>query len=73
MNEFIAKVLNILSLDALTGRSWLDLISILAPSVILIIALFVASLFLKIRNWRFSAYVVCLILTLVYLPYELHR
>ena len=73
MNEFIAKVLNILSLDALTGRSWLDLISILAPSVILIIALFVASLFLKIRNWRFSAYAVCLILTLVYLPYELHR
>lgn len=73
MNEFIAKVLNMLSFDVLTERSWLDILSILAPSVILIIALLCFSFFLKNRKWRFSAYSVCLILTLAYLPYELLR
>jgi len=73
MNEFIAKVLNMLSFDVLTGRSWLDILSILAPSVILIFVLLCFSFFLKNRKWRFSAYSVCLVLTLVFLPYELLR
>ena len=73
MNEFIAKVTNFISFDALTGRSWLDVVSILAPSVILIIGLFCLSFFIKFRKWRFSAYFLCLVLALVYLPYELLR
>ena len=73
MNEFIAKILNFLSFDVLTGRNWLDIVLILAPSVILIIALFSLSFLIKNKKWRFSAYSVCLVLTLVYLPYELLR
>lgn len=73
MNEFIAKVLNMLSFDVLIGRSWLDLLLILAPSVILIIVLFCFSFFLRNRKWKLSAYSVCLVLALVFLPYELLR
>lgn len=73
MNEYIAKVSNFISFDALTGRSWLDMVSILAPSVILIAILFCLSFFIKFRKWRFTAYAICLLLVLVYLPYELLR
>ncbi|PXW88916.1 hypothetical protein C8R34_10665 [Nitrosomonas sp. Nm84] len=73
MHEFIAKVTNFISLDVLIGRSWLDIVSILTPSVLLIIGLFCLSYFIKFRKWRFSAYFLCLVLTLVYLPYELLR
>ncbi|WP_297325882.1 hypothetical protein [Nitrosomonas sp.] len=73
MNEFIAKVTNFISFDVLIGRSWLDIVSILTPSVLLIIGLFWLSYLIKFRKWRFSAYALCLALTLVYLPYELLR
>ncbi len=73
MDEFITKVLNMFSFDVLMERSWLDILSILAPSVILIIVLFCLSFFIKFRKWRFSAYAACVMLTLVYLPYELLR
>lgn len=73
MNEFIAKIVNMFSFDVLIERSWVDILLILAPSVILIIALLCFSFFLKNRKWRFTAYSVCVVLTLVYLPYELLR
>ena len=73
MDEFIAKVTSFISFDALIGRSWLDIVSILTPSALLIIGLFCLSYFIKFRKWRFSAYFLCLVLTLVYLPYELLR
>lgn len=73
MNEFIAKVTNFISFDILTGRSWLDIVSILTPSVLLIIGLFWLSYLIKFRKWRFSAYFLCLALVFVYLPYELLR
>lgn len=73
MNEFIAKVTNFISLDVLTGRSWLDIALILAPSAILILTLFCLSFFIKIKEWRFTAFALCLVLALVYLPYELLR
>ncbi|SFE90667.1 hypothetical protein [Nitrosomonas sp. Nm166] len=73
MNEYIAKISNFIFFDALTGRSWLDIVSILAPSVILITILFCMSFFIKNRKWKFSAYAGCLVLALVYLPYELLR
>jgi hypothetical protein len=73
MNEFIAKITNLISFDALTGRSWLDIAFILTPAVVLIMALFCLSFFIKIKEWRFTAYALCLVLALVYLPYELLR
>ncbi len=73
MNEFIAKITNLISFDVLTGRSWLDVVFILTPSVVLIMTLFGLSFFIKIKEWRFTAYALCLVLALVYLPYELLR
>jgi hypothetical protein len=73
MNEFIVKVKDLISFDVLAGRSWLDFVSILAPSVILIILLFCLSYFIKFRKWRYTAYFLCTMLLFVYLPYELLR
>ena len=36
MNELINKALNFISADLLMGRSWLDVLLILTPSVILL-------------------------------------
>ncbi|MCE7913998.1 MAG: hypothetical protein DYH15_04775 [Nitrosomonas sp. PRO4] len=73
MNEFITKITNYISLDVLIGKNWLDYVTILAPSVLLIIGLFCLSLLIKFRKWRFTAYFLCALLALVYLPYELLR
>jgi len=74
MNEFIATITNFFSFDVLAGRSWLDLVQILAPSVILIIVLFYLSIiFIKFQKWRLAAYGLCIVLLVVYLPYELMR
>ncbi len=73
MNELFAKVTNFISFDTLTGRSWLDFVIILTPSVLLIIGLFCLSFLIKFRKWRYSAYFLCSVLALVYLPYELSR
>lgn len=74
MNELIATMTNFFSFDVLAGRSWLDFVQILAPSVILIIVLFYLSIiFIKFQKWRLAAYGFCIVLLVVYLPYELMR
>ncbi len=73
MNEYIAELSNLFSFDALAGRSWLDLTLILAPSVILILALLGYRFFLNSKKWKITIYATCLTLTLAFLPYELLR
>ncbi len=74
MNEFIATVTEFFSFDVLKGRSWLDFVLILTPSVILIIGLFYLSvIFIKFQKWRLAAYGLCIALLIIYLPYELMR
>ncbi len=74
MNEYFTKVLQFFSFDVLVGRSWLDFVTILTPSVILIVGLFYLSvIFIKFQKWRIAAYGLCVLLTFVYLPYELIR
>jgi len=50
MNDLLTKVLNMLPLDVVTRIGWLDVLLILAPSVILISVLFVLCFFVKIRR-----------------------
>ena len=73
LNEFIAGWINGFSLSMITDRSWFEITSILAPSIILILVLFGFSFTLQNRNWRIVTYTVCLLLTLLFLPYELFR
>lgn len=74
MNEFIATITNFFSLDVLASRSWLDYVQILTPSVILLIVLFYLSIiFIKFQKWRLAAYGFCIVLLVIYLPYELMR
>ena len=54
MNEYIAELLNLFSLDKLMSRSWLDITMILAPAVILIIALLGYLFFLKTKKWKIT-------------------
>lgn len=72
LNEFIAELINGFSINMITDRSWFEIVSILAPSVILISVLFGSSFFLQ-KNWKIVTYITCLLLTLFYLPYELFR
>ncbi|MEK6735749.1 MAG: hypothetical protein AABY47_04210 [Pseudomonadota bacterium] len=73
MNEFKAEFLKVFSFDLLKNISWLDIASILAPTVVLIFVLFGISFFLRSRNWKITTYITCTILTLIFLPYELFR
>lgn len=73
LNEFIANLLNNFSVSIVTDRSWFEIASILTPSVILILTLFGFSFTLQKRNWKIVTYVACLLLTLLFLPYELFR
>ncbi|SFM10262.1 hypothetical protein [Nitrosomonas communis] len=73
LNEFIADLLNNFSLSTVTDRSWFEIALILAPSVILILTLFGFSFTLQKRNWKIVTYIACLLLTLLFLPYELFR
>ncbi len=73
MNEFIETFISGDSLNAVGDRSWLELLSILAPTVLLIIGLFLTSLFLKRRYFKKLIYLFGITLCLVFLPYELFR
>lgn len=73
MNEYIAGLLNLFSFDKLMSRSWLDITLILAPSVLLIMALLGYLFFLKTKKWKITIYATCLTLILAFLPYELLR
>ncbi|MDP1951523.1 MAG: hypothetical protein Q8K59_10610 [Nitrosomonas sp.] len=73
MNEFITEYINELPINAVRGRSWFEILSILAPSVILITGLFSLSFFIKRIYFKKLIYIFCLSLTLLFLPYELFR
>jgi len=73
MNEYIAELLNLFSFDQIINRDWLDIALIVAPSVILILALLGYLFFVKSKKWRITVYATCLALTLTILPYELLR
>lgn len=73
MNEYIAEFTNLFSFDELAERSWQEIAFIISPSVLLILLLLGYSFFLKARPWKWTLYTACIILVLVYLPYELLR
>ncbi|SDY48716.1 hypothetical protein [Nitrosomonas sp. Nm58] len=73
LNESIAGWINGFSLSMITDRSWFEIASILTPSIILILVLFGFSFTLQNRKWKIVTYTVCLLLTLLFLPYELFR
>lgn len=73
LNEFIAGWINGVSLSRVTDRDWFEIVSILAPSVILILVLFGFSFALQNKNGKIVTYITCLLLTLLFLPYELFR
>jgi len=73
MNELINKALNFISADLLMGRSWLDVLLILTPSVILLVTFFILCFWIKNRNWRNFTLFMCVAVALVYLPFELLR
>ena len=73
MNEFIETFISGIPLNAVGDRSWLELLSILTPTVLLIIGIFLTSLFLKKRFFKKLIYLFCITLCLVFLPYELFR
>lgn len=73
MNELINKALNFISADILMGREWLEVLLILAPAIALLVIVFVLCFRIKNRNGRKFALLTCVIVALVYLPYELLR
>ena len=73
MNELINKALNFISTDLLLGRTWLDALLILTPSVILVVTFFILCFWIKNRNWRNFALFMCVAIALAYLPFELLR
>ncbi len=73
MNEFIETFISGVPLSVVGDRNWLELLSILTPTVILIIGLFFTSLFLKKRFFKKLIYLFCIALCLIFLPYELFR
>ena len=73
LNTFIAGMINSFSISMITERSWFEIASILAPSVILILVLFGFSFLLQNRNGKIATYIICLLLILLFLPYELYR
>lgn len=73
MNEYIETFISGVPINAVGDRSWLELASILGPSVFFIFGLFLFSLFLKKRYLKKTIYLVCITISLVFLPYELFR
>ncbi len=73
LNEFIAGWINGFSLSTITDRNWIEIASILTPSIILILVLFGLSFTLQNKNWKIATYTACLLLALLFLPYELFR
>lgn len=73
MNELINKAIDFISTDLLLGRTWLDGLLILTPSVILFVTFFILCFWIKNRSWRNFALFMCVLIALVYLPFELLR
>lgn len=73
MKEFAIELINALPLNAVEERSWFEIVSILAPSVLFISVLFGVSFFLREKYLKQTIIIVCVVLTLFFLPYELFR
>ncbi|WP_292993948.1 hypothetical protein [Nitrosomonas sp.] len=73
MNEFITKIGKFVSIEALIERGWLEVVQILMPIFILVLVFLGLSFFIQNKRWKTAASVVCAVLALVYLPYELYR
>jgi len=73
MNDFITELINGLPFNVVEDRSWFEIVSILAPSVLFISVLYGASFLIREKNLKTTIYVLCVVLTLFFLPYELFR
>ncbi|SFQ00859.1 hypothetical protein SAMN05216419_10458 [Nitrosomonas cryotolerans] len=73
MSELITELINNFSFNTVADRSWLEIASIVAPSLFLIILLFGLSFSLSSKKWKITAYIICTLLAVVFLPYELLR
>jgi hypothetical protein len=73
MNDFITELINGLPFNAVEDRSWFEIVSILAPSVLFISVLYGVSFLIKEKDLKTTIYVLCVVLTLFFLPYELFR
>ncbi|GJL73580.1 MAG: hypothetical protein NMNS01_27790 [Nitrosomonas sp.] len=73
MKDFVIELINALPLNAVEERSWFEIVSILAPSVLFISVLFGVSFFLREKYLKQTIVISCVVLTLFFLPYELFR
>lgn len=73
MKDFVVELINALPLSAVEGRSWFEIVSILAPSVLFISVLFGVSFFLREKYLKRTVVILCVVLALFFLPYELFR
>jgi len=73
MNDFLTELINGLPFNAVEDRSWFEIVSILAPSVLFISVLFGISFFLREKYLKLTIVISCVVLALFFLPYELFR
>lgn len=73
MIEFIETFISGIPFSAVEDRNWQEIALILAPTVLLIIVLFLTSFSLKIKFFKKTIHIICITLSLVFLPYELFR
>ena len=73
MKDFAIELINTLPLNAVEERSWFEIVSILAPSVLFISVLFGVSFYLREKYLKQTVVILCVVLTLFFLPYELFR
>lgn len=73
MNDFVTELLSGLPFNAVEDRSWFEIVAILAPSILFISVLFSISFFLKEIFYKKTMIILCVVLTLFFLPYELFR
>ncbi|SEQ83568.1 hypothetical protein SAMN05421690_100247 [Nitrosomonas sp. Nm51] len=73
MNEYIAELPDLFSVGALVERSWLEIALIVTPTILLIFVLFGYISFVKTKFLQWTIYTACLVLAVIYMPYELMR
>jgi len=73
MYEYIAELSNLFSFDELTKRSWLEIVLIVSPTIVIIFLMLGYIGFLKSRFWQWTIYTVSIVVLIGYLPYELMR
>ncbi|SEN24771.1 hypothetical protein [Nitrosomonas marina] len=73
MNEYIAELSNLFSVDSLVERSLLEIALIVLPTILLAVVLFGYISFVKTKFLQWTIYLACFVLIVIYLPYELMR